>query len=130
MEVDIYERCNGFLATVEDGKPRVRPFAFMLEEDGKLFFCTNNQKNVYKQLQDKPEIEFSSLAEDFTWIRLNGKVKFSDDIKIKEKIIESNEQVKSIYKTAGNPIFEIFYLEYGTAVLADFSGEPPRKYEF
>lgn len=37
-----------YLATVDlDGKPRVRPFQFMLEEEGKLYFCTNNQKNVF-----------------------------------------------------------------------------------
>ena len=30
------ENVNGFLATVEEGKPRVRPFQFMLEEDGRF----------------------------------------------------------------------------------------------
>ena len=29
---------TGFLATIDEGKPRVRPFQFMFEEDGKLFF--------------------------------------------------------------------------------------------
>ena len=40
----------GFLATVDHGKPRVRPFGFMFAEDGKLYFCTNDQKDVYRQL--------------------------------------------------------------------------------
>ncbi|WP_368488653.1 pyridoxamine 5'-phosphate oxidase family protein [Clostridium sp. BJN0013] len=38
------ENGYGFLATVEDGKPRVRPFGFMFYEDGKLYFCTSNTK--------------------------------------------------------------------------------------
>lgn len=34
-----------FLATIGlDGKPKVRPFQFMLENEGKLYFCTSNQK--------------------------------------------------------------------------------------
>ncbi|ENY99891.1 hypothetical protein HMPREF1092_03028 [Clostridium thermobutyricum] len=32
-----------------DGKPKVRPFQFMLAEEGKVFFCTSNQ-SVHKNL--------------------------------------------------------------------------------
>lgn len=32
-----------YLATVgRDGKAKVRPFMFLFEQDGKLWFCTNN----------------------------------------------------------------------------------------
>ena len=38
-----------YLATVgRDGKAKCRPFMFAGEMDGKLWFCTNNQKDVYK----------------------------------------------------------------------------------
>ncbi len=38
-----------YLATVgRDGKAKCRPFMFCFEKDGKLWFCTNNQKDVYK----------------------------------------------------------------------------------
>ena len=41
-----------YLATVgRDGKAKCRPFMFAGELDGKLWFCTNNQKEVYKDLQ-------------------------------------------------------------------------------
>ena len=40
-----------YLATIGlDGKPKVRPFQFMFEMDGKLWFCTSNQKEVFKEL--------------------------------------------------------------------------------
>ena len=126
----LQENVTGSFATVEDGKPKVRPFQFMLEDEGKFFFCTNNEKDVCKQLKANPYFEFSSCSPKFAWIRLGGKAEFSDDLKIKEKIIEANGLVKSIYKTADNPIFEIFYIEHGTAVLADFSGQPARKINF
>lgn len=36
-----------YLATVgRDGKAKCRPFMFAGEQDGKLWFCTNNQKDV------------------------------------------------------------------------------------
>ena len=37
-----------YLATVgRDGKAKCRPFMFCFEQGGKLWFCTNNQKDVY-----------------------------------------------------------------------------------
>ena len=40
-----------YLATVgRDGKAKCRPFMFAGELDGKLWFCTNNTKDVYKDM--------------------------------------------------------------------------------
>lgn len=118
-----------YFATVGlDGKPRVRPFQFMLEKDGKLYFCTNNQKDVFAQLQKNPYVEITTSSPKFAWVRLNGKVVSSNDMEIKKEIIEASGLVKSLYKTAENPIFEIFYLEDAKAVIADFSGNPPVEY--
>jgi uncharacterized pyridoxamine 5'-phosphate oxidase family protein len=111
-----------------DEKPKARPFQFMLEKAGKLYFCTNNQKDVFKQLQERPYVEITTSSPSFEWIRLNGKVVFSKDLDIKKDIIENNGLVKSLYQTAENPIFEIFYLEDAKAVIADFSGNPPAEY--
>ena len=49
-----------YLATVgRDGKAKCRPFMFCFEQDGKLWFCTNNTKDVYKDMLENPEIEVS-----------------------------------------------------------------------
>lgn len=118
-----------FLATIgKDGKPKVRPFQFMIEKDGKLFFCTSNGKDVYQEVKGNPYIELSVSSPSFAWLRLSGKVVFSQDKDVKAAIIEHSPLVKSIYKTPDNPIFEIFYLDEVEAVIADFSGNPPKKY--
>ena len=92
-----------YLATVgRDGKAKCRPFMFAGELDGKLWFCTNNTKDVYKDMQANPEIEISVSSPEYAWIRLHGE--------------------------AANPIFEVFYLDNAHGVIADFSGNPP--YEF
>jgi len=124
------ENSVGFLATVDNGKPRVRPFQFMLEEGGKLYFCTSNAKDVFSQLKANPYVEFSCSTNTFAWIRVQGKAVFSNDPAIKAKILEKSELVKSIYQKPDNPIFEIFYLAEGNAVIADFSGQPPKKVNF
>ncbi|MFZ5969898.1 MAG: pyridoxamine 5'-phosphate oxidase family protein [Bacillota bacterium] len=124
------ESSNGYLATVEDGKPRVRPWGFMFEEDGKFYFCTGNTKDVYKQLKKTPYVEFSTTGKNFVWVRIQGEIKFTGDLKIKERILDAQPMVKSIYQTADNPIFEAFYIDHGTATVADFSGQPPKSFEF
>lgn len=120
----------GFLATVENGEPRVRPWGFMFEEGGKFYFCTNNTKDVYNQLEATPHVEFSAMNKNFVWVRIRGEIKFIDDVKVKEKVLASNDMVRSMYKTPDNPIFKVFYIEHGTAIKTDFSGQPPVKIEF
>jgi len=120
-----------YLSTIGlDGKPKVRPFQFMLERNGKLYFCTSNQKDIYSQLKECPYVEISISNPKFEWIRLSGKAAFSNDIDVKKAIVEHSAIVKSVYQTAENPIFEIFYLEDVKAAIADFSGTPPTEYSF
>lgn len=111
-----------------DGRPKVRPFQFMLEKEGKLYFCTNNEKDVYSQIQNNPYVEICTSTPNFAWIRLSGKTTFTNDLDIKKSIIEHSPLVKSLYQNAENPIFEAFYLEDAKATIADFSGNPPVTY--
>lgn len=117
-----------YLATVgRDGKAKCRPFMFAGEKDGKLWFCTNNRKDVYKDMQANPYVELSVSSPTYAWIRLNGKTVFENDKADKEMCLQ-NPIVKSQYQTADNPIFEVFYLAEAHAVIADFSGNPPKEY--
>jgi uncharacterized pyridoxamine 5'-phosphate oxidase family protein len=121
---------NGILSTVDGDKPRARPFQFQFEREGAFYFCTANTKDVYKQLRKNPHVEFCSQSPKFTWVRLEGKAVFADDLKLKEAVLSANPLVKSLYKTADNPAFALFRLEHGKAVMADFSGQPPKRFEF
>ncbi|MBS4956507.1 MAG: pyridoxamine 5'-phosphate oxidase family protein [Clostridium sp.] len=117
-----------YLATVgRDGKAKCRPFMFCFEKDNRLWFCTNNQKDVYKDMQANPEVEVSVSTPTYAWIRLNGKVVFENNMAVKEECM-NNPIVKGQYNSANNPIFEVFYLEDAHAVIADFSGNPPKEY--
>jgi uncharacterized pyridoxamine 5'-phosphate oxidase family protein len=115
----------GALATVEGGVPRVRPFQFMFEEGGKLWFCTSSQKPAYAQMKACPKIEFLA-TKGTAWARIAGTARFSEDGKAKERILAQSDLVRSIYKEASNPIFKVFAIEDWTATVSDFSGRPAR----
>ena len=92
-----------YLATVgRDGKAKCRPFMFAGELDGKLWFCTNNQKDVYKDLQANPYTEISVSSPEYAWIRLHGKAVFENNMAAKEMCI-ANPIVKGQYGEATNP---------------------------
>lgn len=118
-----------YFATVgKDKKAKVRPFQFMIEDGGKLWFSTSNEKDVYAEMQENPYVEICVSTPKFEWMRLSGKTIFKNDMDVKEKILASSPLVKSIYKEASNPIFEVFYLDEAKAIIADFSGNPPKEY--
>lgn len=119
-----------YLATVgRDGKAKCRPFMFIREFGGKLWFCTNINKDVYKDMQANPNVEFCVSSPKFAWLRLSGKAVFENNMEAKELCMQ-NPIVKSQYQTADNPIFTVFYLENAHAVIADFTGNPPKEFDF
>ncbi len=120
-----------YLATIGiDGKPKVRPFQFKLEDGGKLYFSTLSDKQIYKEITQQPWVELCTCGENFSWLRLSGKVVFSQDLSIKRRIIEEAiPLIQSIYKTPDNPMFALFYLDEATATFADLSGNPPKTFK-
>ena len=75
---------------------------FAGELDGKLWFCTNNTKEVYRDMQENPEIEISRFSPSYAWIRLHGKAVFENNMAAKEMCIQ-NPIVKSQYWRSHQP---------------------------
>ncbi len=45
-----------YLSTVGlDGNAKVRPVMYYIEEEGKLYFCTSNEKPMFKELESNPK---------------------------------------------------------------------------
>lgn len=117
-----------YLATVgRDGKAKCRPFMFAGVPDGRIWFCTNTTKEVYRDMQANPNVELSVPSPGYAWLRLSGEAVFSDSAAAKELCLQ-NPIVRSQYGDASNPIFTVFWLRDARAVIADFSGKPPRTY--
>ncbi|NLX90577.1 MAG: pyridoxamine 5-phosphate oxidase [Firmicutes bacterium] len=111
-----------YFATVDKDKPKVRPFAFVMIYEGKLWFCTNNQKDVYKQLQANPYFEICTTAPDKKWIRLKGKAVFNSTPAVKAKALEVAPELKNMY-SVDDSIFEVFYVAEGEATFYSLTGE-------
>ncbi|MBP2628643.1 MAG: pyridoxamine 5-phosphate oxidase-related FMN-binding protein [Firmicutes bacterium] len=99
-----------YLATVDGDMPKVRPFGFVMNYKDKLYFCTSNQKNVYKQLKANPHFEVSTTSQEGEWLRLNGKAVFDTNKQSKQAALDSAPFLSNLY-SVDDPIFEVFYIE-------------------
>ena len=114
-----------FIATVENGKGRVRPFGFIMKRNNALYMCTNNTKDVYKQMVASPDIEISAMGKDGTWLRVRGKVAFDASREAKAQVFVEMPDVLKIYpKGADDEIVITFYFVEAQATLFSFAQAP------
>jgi uncharacterized pyridoxamine 5'-phosphate oxidase family protein len=79
-----------FMATVENGEPRVRGMDTPVIDDNGLTFCTGSNKAVCAQLTADPSVELCYWSiEDGTQIRLRGRMEKLDDEALKKSIVET-----------------------------------------
>lgn len=115
------ENLNGIFATVEDGKPKTRAFQFLFSEGKKVYFCTENNKAVYKQIKENPNISFCVHKSDFSYVlSINGRATFTNDITLKARALNEYPLLKEIFKAPDNPMFELFYVDVEEVDTFDF----------
>ena len=110
-----------FVATVENGLPKVRPFGLVLEYEGRLYFGVGNQKASYRQLLEQPALEISAVDTDRNWLRIRGKAVFDDDPVLLEKVFTKMPHLRAQYSDENGPRLKPFYIE-GVAEIAGLSG--------
>jgi uncharacterized pyridoxamine 5'-phosphate oxidase family protein len=90
-----------------------------------VYFCTNSEKPVYKQLQANPNVSFCTFPQDFAPVlSINGKAVFVEDMTLKTKTLDENPPIKGIYQTPDNPIFKIFYVDVEEVETFSFAEGP------
>ena len=112
-----------FLATIEDGQPRVRPFGLAFEFEGRLCFGTSSDKPVYAQIKANPNIEICACSQDGKWLRLRGLAVFEQSIDAQKKAIELMPQLSRMY-TPGDGKFTIFSINDAAATFSGFDMKP------
>ena len=112
-----------YIATVEGDQPRVRPFGAVAEFEGKIYFCTSNQKPCYAQMLANPKTEISGMAPDGTWIRVTGRLVRDDRDETREAMLAANENLRNMYHV-GDGIFEVLYLADAACTKYSFTAGP------
>ena len=115
------ENLNGIFTTVEDGKPKSRAFQFLFADGKKVYFCTENNKAVFRQIKENPNVSFCTHKTDFSYVlSISGKVTFVNDINLKARTLDEYPALKEMFKTPNNPILELFYVDIEEVDTFDF----------
>ncbi len=111
-----------YLATVENGKPKVRPFGTVdIFEDG-LYIQTGKIKDVSKQIHANPYIEICAFK-DGDWLRLSAKATADERREAKVHMLDAYPMLRNMYnEDDGNT--EVFRLSECKAVIASFTKQP------
>lgn len=113
-----------YLATVDNGRPRVRPFGLVLEFEGKTYFSTNDSKPSYQQLLVNPNVEISATNANNEWIRISGEAVFDTRPEVAAKMFETAPHLLNIYGKPDSPKITPFYIKNGEAVFSSLTAAP------
>ncbi|MCD7845654.1 MAG: pyridoxamine 5'-phosphate oxidase family protein [Oscillospiraceae bacterium] len=121
----ILEQFGGpfFLATVEQGEPRVRPLGLILEYEGRLYLGLGSQKAGYRQLLEQPALELSAVDANKNWLRIRGEAVFDDSPAVLAAVYEKMPHLEAQYSASDGPRLKPFYIKNGVAEIASLSGE-------
>lgn len=112
-----------FVATIDGGQPRVRPFSSVTEIDGKPYICTNNTKKVWEQMIKNPKVEISGMEEDGSWIRVTARLVRDDRDEARAAMLADPTGPSQIYKP-GDKTFEVLRLEDVVCTKYSFTADP------
>lgn len=111
-----------FLATTEDGQPRVRPFGTINIYNDKLYIQTGKSKSVSRQLHNNPKMELCAVLDD-RWLRVEATAVLDDSRDARVSMLDAYPSLQSMYSPDdGNT--EVWYLRNVTATFYSFTEAP------
>lgn len=125
---EVYEfikKCGTYyLATVENGQPRVRPFGTIDLFEDKLYIQTGKAKPVSKQLAENPKAEICCFdGATGTWLRLAGELINDDRIEAKKHMLDAYPNLRGMYNESDSNT-QVLYFKNATATFSSFTAAP------
>lgn len=116
-----------YLATDDNGQPRVRPFGTATIYDGRIYIQTGKKKSVSMQMHANPRIEICAFL-DGDWLRIQAEAVEDDRRDARKAVLDDYPELRAMYnEDDGNT--EVFYLKNATAVFSSFT-KPARTVVF
>ena len=111
-----------FVATVEQGLPRVRPTGVVTFFQDKIWFHVGQSKGVYQQILQDPHVEIVSVGKDREWIRISGEATCVDDKAVSNQALDSRPHLKTMYNEQTGQKLGNFYFEHALVELSKADG--------
>ncbi len=109
-----------FLASADNGGPRVRPLLLWFADERGFYFMTMSPKELSAQLHREPRVEvcfYNGAADlpDARSLRVTGAVDFVDDAELVHQVSEERAALEDLIGRPLEPITEVFRISSGEA---------------
>ena len=107
-----------YLATCDNGQPRVRAMGFWFADQTGFYFQSGTIKALVGQLERNPRAEacfYHHHDTMGTMLRISGEVEFLDDRALKERCLEERPFLRQMGMTADGQGLVIFRIAHGEA---------------
>ena len=111
-----------YLATIEDNKPRVRPFGTINLFEDKLYIQTGKSKKVYKQIEKNNNFEICAFK-DGQWLRISGELVNDDRLEAKKDMLDHYPELRNMYDE-NDENTSVLYFKNAIATFYSFTTEP------
>lgn len=111
-----------FVATLDNGLPRVRPTGVVTFFQDKIWFHVGQSKGVYKQISENPMVEIVSVGEGGGWIRISGEAVCVDDATVSNQALDSKPHLKNIYNEKSGLKLGNFYFKNAIVEISKADG--------
>ncbi|MCQ2552797.1 MAG: pyridoxamine 5'-phosphate oxidase family protein [Clostridia bacterium] len=111
-----------YLATNDNGQPRVRPFGTMDMFDGALYIQTGKSKDVAKQIEACSKVELCAF-DGKQWIRVAADAIEDPRVEAQQHMLDEHPSLKDRY-AAGDGNTVVYKLTNVTATFSSFTAEP------
>jgi general stress protein 26 len=92
---EIIERSPyGAMATCVDGQPRVRPMAFVMLDDGRLWSSTYRVSGKVREFTENSRVEICFVDDRKLHVRIEGIVSMEGGVDEKRQLLERNPKVR------------------------------------
>ena len=107
-----------YVTTVDGDKPKCRPVSFKIAYKNKIYFGEGTFKNVYRQMQENPNVEICA-SDGKGFLRYYGKAVFVDDAVLLEEAFKTAPYLKNMYNETTGRTLRMFYLADAVAEFRD-----------
>ncbi len=112
-----------YVATVDGDQPRVRPFGAIAKFENRLYIMTNNQKDVFRQIERNPKLEISAMTPDGRWIRLVAEAVCDPRFEARKAMLDANPSLRGMY-SEHDGIMEVLCLKNASGAICSFTAAP------
>lgn len=111
-----------YLSTIDNNKPKVRPFGTINIFENKLYIQTGKVKEVSKQIKANPNVEICAFM-DGKWLRLYGELNLDSRVEAKKSMLDAYPNLRHMYDENDDNT-EVFYFKTATACFYSFTSNP------